>query len=46
MGQELIGKFIMINENGEQKEIENVVIKEITQTPNEIALDDTLSDYL
>lgn len=45
MGQELIGKLIMINENGEQKEIENAVIKEITQTPNEIELDDTLSDF-
>lgn len=45
MGQELIGKLIMINKNGEQKEIENAVIKEITQTPTEIELDDTLSDF-
>ena len=45
MGEEPIGKFVIINEKGEQKELGDVRITDITVTPNEIAKDDTLSDY-
>lgn len=44
MGPELVGKLVVISEDGKKTEFENAIINEIKAIPNEVKLDDTLED--
>lgn len=45
MGEELIGKLIMTDENGNETEINNVIVSQLEAEPNIIENDDIFTDY-
>lgn len=45
MGEELRGSLIMIDKNGNENRIENVIVKEITRDYNEISEADELKEF-
>lgn len=45
MGEELRGSLVMIDKNGNENRIENVIVKEITRDSNEISETDELKEF-
>lgn len=45
MGEGLIGSLVMIDKNGNENRIGNVIVKEITRDSNEISETDELKEF-